>query len=320
MNNLLKNIPIPTAGLAVALVSLGNLLQPYSDLARIVLACLSFALIALLTARIVRYPHSVVHDFRSSIFASVFGTFFMTIMQLSVFLIPLFPIAAFAIWVAAIAGHMTLIVWFSIRLIGHFSLDDVFPTYFVAYVGIVVASVTAPNYGLESYGEAIFWFGFSCYMVLLVVVTVRYARIETPEPAKPIFCIYAAPMSLCLTGYLSCAQNPNIVFVCTMAVLSQLLLVLVLTKLPCMLRLRFYPSCAAMTFPFVITATALGKTIDFLSGYGIGVAGLQVLQIVEIAYAAFMVLYVLIKYLAFFHDLATVKPYGEKPSLVKNVE
>jgi len=39
-------------------------------------------------------------------------------------------------------------------------LKKVFASYFIVYVGIVVASITAPVFGKQSLGEIIFWFGF----------------------------------------------------------------------------------------------------------------------------------------------------------------
>ena len=49
-------------------------------------------------------------------------------------------------------------------------------------------------------GYYIFWFGFVAYMLLLALVTYRYLHHPIPEAAKPLICIYTAPMSLSLAG------------------------------------------------------------------------------------------------------------------------
>ena len=48
MAELIKKVPIPTAGVALGLAALGNLLQPYSEVARGLCGMLSLALVALL--------------------------------------------------------------------------------------------------------------------------------------------------------------------------------------------------------------------------------------------------------------------------------
>lgn len=86
-----------------------------------------------------------------------------------------------------------------------------------------------------------------------------------------------------------------------MLVLAQALFAVVLSRLPALLRLRFYPSYAAMTFPFVITATALGKARALFQANGLAVP--EVLNVpfaADSAVSAAMVGYALGQYLRFF--------------------
>ena len=305
MRNLIKNVPIPVAGVALGLAALGNLLQPYTEIAHIACGLLSFCLVALLFAKIALFPRMIRDDLKNSILASVSATLFMTLMQLASYLAPLIWHLAFALWVAAVACHLCLMVWFTVRFIAHFKLSEVFPTYFICYVGIIVASVTCPSFGMQAVGQALFWFGFACYLVLLVLVTTRYLKREVPEAARPLFCIYTAPMSLSLAGYLSCMPHPNAAFVGALLVLAQILLVVVLLRLPLFMKLKFYPSFAAMTFPFVITATALAKALAFFRDAGLIEAGmlsdaLGILLIAETGLACIMVVFVVAHYARFF--------------------
>lgn len=301
MREIIRKVPIPTAGVALGLAALGNLLQPYTEIVHIVCGILSLMLIAMLGAKIALFPDMIRDDLHNSIMASVSATLFMTLMQLAGYLAPFAYIPAFALWSAAVVAHLALMGWFTARFISHFKLHEVFPTYFICYVGIVVASVTSPTFGMEAVGHLLFWFGFACYVVLLGLVTYRYMKHEIPESARPLFCIYTAPMSLSLVGYLATAPQPNLVFVLAMLVLAQVLFAVVLSRLPVLLRLRFYPSYAAMTFPFVITATALGKALAFFQANGFAVPEvLNVLFAAEAAVSVVMVGYVFIHYLHFF--------------------
>ena len=86
-----------------------------------------------------------------------------------------------------------------------------------------------------------------------------------------------------------------------MMALAQVLFLVVLSRLPRLLRLKFYPSYAAMTFPFVITATALGQGTAFFRANGVALPfAFDVVFYVEVALATIMVAYVLAHYLRFF--------------------
>ena len=192
MREIIRKVPIPTAGVALGLAALGNLLQPYTEIVHIVCGILSLVLIAMLGAKIALFPDMIRDDLHNSIMASVSATLFMTLMQLAGYLAPFAYIPAFALWSAAVVAHLALMGWFTARFISHFKLHEVFPTYFICYVGIVVASVTSPTFGMEAVGHLLFWFGFACYVVLLGLVTYRYMKHEIPESARPLFCIYTA--------------------------------------------------------------------------------------------------------------------------------
>ena len=300
MRDLIRKVPIPAAGVALGLAALGNLLQPHAEALHVACGVCAVFLVALLLAKIILFPLDIRKDMRNSILASVSATLFMSLMQIATYLAPFAHLPAFVLWGDAVAAHAILIVWFTARFITKFKLNEVFPTYFICYVGIVVASATAPTFGMEAFGHAVFWFGFVCYLVLLVVVTLRYLRHETPESARPLFCIYTAPMSLSIVGYLATADQPSLAFVGVMLVLAQLFFVVVLTRVPQFMRLSFYPSFAAMAFPFVITATALGQAVAFFRESGVYVhQAFDVLVTVETLIAIAMVLFVFAHYLRY---------------------
>lgn len=300
----IKKVPIPIAGLALGTVSLGNLLGTWSLIAQYVCTIVAAIMLVLLLAKIICYPRMIRDDLNNSIMASVSGTLFMTSMQLAVFLARFAYIPAFVLWALAVLGHAFLIVWFSMRHFRRFKLSNVFPSYFICYVGIIVASVTSPTFEQEFFGTCLLWFGFACFIVLFGIVTYRYVKHEIPESARPLFCIYAAPVSLFLTGYLSVTGAPNVLFIEVLLIIAQALFFFVLFHLPKFMRLDFYPSFAAMTFPFVISATVLMRASNFLINAG-ELTGyfanfLSVLAVLETTFAAFMVIFVLIHYVRFF--------------------
>lgn len=303
MRDIIKKVPIPAAGVALGLAALGNLLQPYTEIAHGLCGGLSLFLVSMLVAKVILFPSMIRSDLQNSILASVSATFFMTLMQLAGYLAPVAIVPAFGLWCAAIVGHFTLMAWFTAHYIRRFKLSEVFPTYFICYVGIIVAAVTSPAFGMEAFGRGIFWFGLACFAVLLATVVARYLKHEIPEPARPLFCIFAAPLGLSLVGYLAVTPNPDPLFVGVLMGLGQVMLVGVATQLPKFIALKFYPSYAAMTFPFVISAMAFGKGAQALYAAGATIPALPVVEALialETVFAAVMVTYVFVHYMKFF--------------------
>lgn len=293
IRSFLKNVPVPTAGLALGAVALGKLVGTWSPYIEAVCAFLSMVFILLVTAKALVCPDQLRADLKQPVQAAVFGTFFMTYMQLSTY-VSMFQLQlAQVIWMLAVIGHFVLMAWFSVLRMRAPKLQDVFATWFVCYVGIIVGSVTSPAVQMTLLGQGLFWFGFVAYAALLVLVTLRYVKHEVPAPAAPTFCIYAAPMSLSLAGYLAVYSDPNIWFVLCLEILAQVLFFMVLTQVPEFIRAGFFPSFAAMTFPFVITATALQGSLSVLRSAGIMFPEvLDVLFYFECAFACGMTLFV----------------------------
>ena len=290
----LKDVPVPTAGLALGVVALGKLMGGYALWAEWVCASVALVLILLVVAKLVLCPSHLRNDLKQPVQAAVFGTFFMTFMQLSTYIVSVSLVAARVVWGIAVLGHFVLMAWFTVERLRAFSLKDVYATWFVCYVGIIVGSVTSPAVAMVQVGQALFWFGFIAYAMLLILVTVRYGKHEVARGAAPTFCIYAAPMSLSLAGYLAVYEVPNVAFVVIVELLAQALFIMVLTQVPKFIRGGFFPSFAAMTFPFVITATALSGCLETVRGSGIFLPLVcDVVLYVEMAIALGMTCFVL---------------------------
>ncbi len=299
MKQFLKALPLPAAGVTLGLAALGNLLQSYSEGVRLVLGALALALWVCLVLKVIFCWKGVCQAMEDPIVASVSATFPMATMLLAVYGKPFVGAAAAqVVWFLGIALHVALIVWFTVKFFGSFRLEKVFASYYIVYVGIVVASLTAPAFEMAAtVGTWAFWFGFVCLIALLALVSVRYIRLPVgKDPAKPIFCIYAAPASLCLAGYIQSVTPKAPAMVIGLLALSTALYLMVLVKLPGFLKLPFYPSYAAFTFPMVITAIAAKQSMACLTNLGYSVSWLSPVVLVETVIAAVMVLYALVRY------------------------
>ncbi|ABR49841.1 C4-dicarboxylate transporter/malic acid transport protein [Alkaliphilus metalliredigens QYMF] len=300
MRALLKKIPIPMAGLMLALAATGNLMLSYGSNYRNFFGFVSGILLILLTVKVLSIPKSLREGFENPVIASVMPTFSMGLMLLSTYILPYAPSSAYGIWLLGLIIHIFLIIYFTKKYILNFNIKKVFPSYFIVYVGIVAGSVTAPAFGLSHWGQYIFWFGLVTYLILLPFVLYRVLHIkEIPEPAIPTITIFAAPASLCLAGYLNSFPEKSMVMVGFLGFLSLVMFISVMIHIPKMLKSKFYPSYSAFTFPFVITAIATKGTNAFLLSAGISIPSLVYLVKFLELWSVGIVLYVLARYIFF---------------------
>lgn len=195
---------------------------------------------------------------------------------------------------------MALIAFFTWRFVVHFQLDQVFATWFIAYVGLAVASVTAPAFGFIAFGEGVFWFALIALLVLVVLVTVSYlARRGRPEATLPLICIYAAPFNLCIVGAINSAPSASLHLLVALWGVACLMYVIAAVNAVLCLRRQFYPSFAAFTFPFVIAAMASQLLAGELALSGNAFAPMEVIAVIQTIIATALVVYVISRYVVF---------------------
>ena len=266
--NFFKRVPLPLCGVALGFAALGNLLAAYSPYLKIFCGVLAFVGILFVTCKYLTMPEAFVTDMKNPVTASVSGTYTMTLMLLAGYIKPILPAFAMILWYVAIILHFVLIVYFTLNFILKIKIPDdlmkVFASYFIVYVGIVVASVTAPAFKNIALGQICFWIGFILYIPFFIYVSYRYIKLGNKKiEAKALACIYAAPASLCVAGYISSFEQKNISFLTGLYLFSLVIYLLGLFVAADLFanfaenrEFKFYPSIAGITFPFVISAIA----------------------------------------------------------------
>ena len=292
----LKRYPIPIAGLILGLFALGNLIQSYSNEARLALGVIALILYVPYLLKVVILNMKLSEPLSNPVAASVFPTFTMATMLLAGYVKPYCPECAGIIWYAGVIGHVLLIIWFTMNfVVKGFAVKKVFPSWFIVYVGIAVASVSAPVTGRLDIGQYAFWFGLVTYICLLVIVCWRVLRVgEIPAPAMPTTVIFAAPASLLLAGYMVSFPEKEERIVLALFALSVFFWVVGMLYFLRTFRGAFMPSHSAFTFPLVISAIAVK-----LSASATGFAWQVTLVDVETVIATVIVLWVLARYVMY---------------------
>lgn len=254
MKNFLKIIPIPICGLILGLASLGNLFKDYHHVAlgNLTGGISMILMIFIFVKLFILFEHTkqTLHD---PIIASVSPTFTMSLMVICTYFVSyesIAPIVKF-IWLCAVIFQVILVFYFNYHHVikADLSIEAIYPSWFIIYVGFGVITVTAGNF-FPLIGKIFFWISLICYAFLLPIIIKRVFFVRNmAHPTRPLITIVAAPGSLCLTGYLKNFAEPNFYLVVALFALSQVLYFVVLSMLPRLFKLRFYPSYAAFTFP-----------------------------------------------------------------------
>ncbi|MDR2570959.1 MAG: TDT family transporter [Oscillospiraceae bacterium] len=258
----IKSIPMATCGLSLALAALGNLLLPipYGQTIRYICGFLSFIVLIIFLSKIIfDFPHAK-EELKTPIPLSVLPTATMAIMLLCTYIRQYTGYFAISIWYVAVIVHICLILLFIKRFCFNFKLSTVFPSWFIVGVGLVTISVTAPVMGAVLIGQIAFYIGFAQYFIVLTLVLLRMTKVPIfPEPARKTIAIFTAPMSLLVVGYFNSfvsQEQMNETLVYFMLILAFLSYVYVSIMMFSLLKINFYPTYAAFTFPYVISATA----------------------------------------------------------------
>ncbi|MBU3093000.1 TDT family transporter [Clostridium sp. CF011] len=300
MKSLIEKTPVPIAGLMLALAATGNLLLSYGDIYRNIFGVVASLILVLLIFKIFFDTKSVVESFKNPVVASVMITFTMGLMILATYIVPYAHSISFGVWSFGLLLHCFLLICFTAKFIFNFDIKKVFPSYFVVYVGIVVASMTAPTDNLISLGKGIFWFGLISYLLLLPIVIYRTFFIKgIQEQALPTISIFAAPASLCLAGYLACFTVKNNFILGFLGGLAFIMFLVVILYLPKLLKTKFYPSYSAFTFPMVISAVAMKQLNGYLVNIKEPIYMLKYLVKFQEVLAVLIVIYVLARYFKF---------------------
>lgn len=266
--NFLKRVPLPLSGVALGFAALGNLLSAYNMSFKVICGVLAFIGLILITGKYLSDIEAFTTDMKNPVIASVSGTYTMALMLLAVYIKPVVPAFAIALWYIAVVLHFILMIYFTLNIVLKIKIPDemmkIAASFFIVYVGIVVASVTAPAFKNMALGQLCFWIGFILYIPFFIYVSYRYIKLGNKKiEAKALACIYAAPASLCVAGYIGSFEQKNILFLGGLYIFS-LLMYLVGTAAAIDLFVsfiknndfKFYPSFAGLTFPFVISAIA----------------------------------------------------------------
>jgi len=126
MKRLIRSIPIPFAGVMLALAAGGNLLAPFGSIYKNIFGLLSFVSFIVLTGMIIFNFRGVKESLKHPVLSSVMPTYSMGMIVLSTYFIPFNKSFAFGFWSIGLLLHLILLIIFTKNHIFNFKIKMVF--------------------------------------------------------------------------------------------------------------------------------------------------------------------------------------------------
>ncbi len=104
------------------------------------------------------------------------------------------------IWILCLVGIMTHMIIFSIKYLKDFSLENVYPSWTVLFIGIAIAGLTAPVSGYFFIGQLTVIYGFVATCIVLPIVfspSISIADVNQTEHIDNLCTIFFSRCSIC---------------------------------------------------------------------------------------------------------------------------
>lgn len=224
-----------------------------------VLAALTFALLALAyAAKAMRYPSSVIEEYRHPVKLHFLPTISISMILLSVVALQKAPSLSQPLFLVGIVLHLslTLIVlhnWFNKE---HFQTVHLNPAWFIPIVGNVLVPLSGVALGYVELSWFFFSIGIVFWLVLFAIITNRVLfHNPLPERLAPTLFILIAPPAVGFLSYVKLTGEID-AFARVLYYFALFLTLFLATQVPRLARAQFYLSWWAYSFPLAAVTVA----------------------------------------------------------------
>ena len=247
----------------------------------------------LILGRLILGFEQVREDLHNPVIASAFASYFMAAFLFASRL-PLAQIGLSVTWVGLLGLYIAYIIFFSLRFMRPLSLNQVFPSWFVIYVGPAISLVTVPASVPTSIKGLILGVTALATLALFPLVLWRMRQIAIPHLYRPILAILAAPLALLITSSIKSNQRPATIILLALLLFSQAFFFYALDLFVRLVKKGFMPLFAAFSFPLVNSVNAFKAATTSL---GLVNPATQLVYKVEFAFVLVIMTYLLYHFL-----------------------
>ena len=258
------HIPPSQAALALGLIGLGQAWALYiPDIGNVIRPYLALVGTLILIPVLLKYslnPRLFFADIKHPLSGSLMAPMSMALLVLCDYLATEIPHIASMLWFASLGLHITMMVLFFGFQFANFKMVNVVPSWFLYPVGVISSTLAGSELGHTVFSQNMAMLCISIYFLMLPLVLYRLVFFgKLPRRARPTLAIMAAPINLTLAAYLVNFPDPDPILTGALAGIAITMTLLIYLCYINLLRLKFQPSIAAVTFPSVISAIAMSR-------------------------------------------------------------
>lgn len=254
MKAFFSKIPLALSSLLLALFSLSNQISQYALFSQGIWCLASIGLVLIL-GRLWLGKDQTKEDLKNTVIASSFPSFFMALFLFFTRL-PISLTGQTALWLCLLLVYLAYILFFSYRFLRSFKLEDVYPSWFVVYVGPAISLVTAPSTISSTFKASILELTGLAAGLLFILIFYRLFRIKVSPGLQASLAVLAAPLALLITAYLKSGQEINSLLLVGLLLPSQVFYFYGLGLFAKLVKKGFIPLFAAFSFPLVNSTNA----------------------------------------------------------------
>lgn len=254
------------------------------------------AFVALLgVLKVIIYKDKVKEELNLPVVASVFPTFGMLTMILGNYYLKFSYILGKGMWTIGLTIYLVLsVIAVYKHIIKKFNFNTFVPSFFIPFVGILVACVSSTGMNEPILTKYIFYWGTITYFILLPIMIYRIYKGHIDTIIFPTVVIMAAPPSLVVVSYLTIFDTFNKGFITFMISLVLIMTLFAYTRIPICLKEDFNVGFASLTFPLAISTLATFKTSMYFENINITFSHfLQLAGVIELFIATSIIGFVL---------------------------
>ncbi len=312
------HIPPSQASLALGVIGLAQAWALYlpsvGEAIRPLLVVFGTLLLLPVLLKYLLNPTLFISDIQNPLSGSLMAPMSMALLVLCDYLATINTTFASYLWFCALILHISMaVLFFSFQII-NFKMSNIVPSWFLYPVGIISGTLAGSQLGHALFSQNMALVCIAIYFVMLPLVLYRLVFFgNLPRRARPTLAIMAAPVNLSLTAYLVNFKNPDPILAGALAGIAITMTLLIYLCYIKLMRLKFQPSIAAVTFPSVISAIAMQRLTIWFEGAHPQWYWLHLFGLFEITIATILVIWVSVGYIKLYRPT-----YFEQFSLFKS--
>ena len=256
MKNMTSRLPLPVTVLALGWVLLGNILTNVIPVLSDICMIVSLILLIMTVFKIVLNLKDFYRNIKSPAGLSMFSSFSMALMLISVWLKGVLDKANIYIWIVGVVIQTVIMIVFTIKYVLNFKLKYVFSSWFLVYSGIGIAAITCNDFGMIVFGRSVLKFTIFVSAVLVPFVLARMKIKGSTQAAKPIFSLITVPLGIIVPAMVIISETGSAKTMWGMFIVIQVLMLVVIVDILIRLFHGFYPSWSCYTVAMTISVYA----------------------------------------------------------------